>query len=74
MGTAENKVIAQRRIDLPPRQASRRSGGSPTTPGFVLQSTDGLAPTNWVNAPSGTSNPATVPATLPARFYRLFKP
>ena len=22
----------------------------------------------------GTNNPATVPATLPARFFRLFKP
>ena len=47
---------------------------TPATPGFTLQSTDSLAPTNWVNAPSGTTNPATVPATLPARFYRLFKP
>jgi hypothetical protein len=47
---------------------------TPPTPGFVLQSTDSLSPTNWVNALSGTNNPATVPATLPARFYRLFKP
>jgi hypothetical protein len=47
---------------------------TPPTPGLVLQSTDSLSPTNWVNAPSGTNNPATVPASLPARFYRLFKP
>jgi len=47
---------------------------SPPTPGFMLQSTDSLSPTNWLNAPSGTNNPATFPATLPARFYRLFKP
>ena len=47
---------------------------TPPTPGFTLQSTDDLSPTNWVNAPSGTNNPATVPATLPARFYRLSKP
>jgi len=47
---------------------------SPATPGFTLQSTDSLSPTNWVNAPSGATNPATVPATGPARFYRLFKP
>lgn len=46
----------------------------PATPDFTLQSTDSLSPTNWVSAPSGTNNPATVPATLPARFYRLFKP
>jgi hypothetical protein len=47
---------------------------TPPTPGFTLQSTDSLSPTNWVNAPSGTNNPATVPATVPARFYRLTKP
>ena len=47
---------------------------TPPTPGFTLQSTDSLSPTNWVNAPTGTNNPATVPATLPARFYRLTNP
>ena len=47
---------------------------TPPTPGFTLQSSDSLAPTNWVNAPSGTNNPVVVPATLTTRFYRLFKP
>jgi hypothetical protein len=47
---------------------------TPPTPGFTLQFTDSFSPTNWVNAPSGTNNPAGVPTTLPARFYRLFKP
>jgi len=47
---------------------------TPNTPGFTLQSADSLLSTNWGNAPSGSSNPATVPATLPARFYRLFQP
>ena len=47
---------------------------TPPTPGFTLQSTDSLSPTNWVNAPTGPTNPATVPVTLPAKFYRLFKP
>ena len=47
---------------------------TPPTPGFTLQSTDSLSPTNWVNAPSGTNNPANVSATLPKKFYRLFKP
>ena len=46
---------------------------TPPTPGFTLQSTDSLAPTNWVNAPSGANNPAPVPATLPMQFYRLLK-
>ena len=47
---------------------------TPPTPGFTLQSTDRLSPTNWFNDPSGTNNPATVPAAPPTRFYRLFKP
>jgi|SRR5580765_3058877 len=47
---------------------------TPATPGFVLQETLSLSPTNWVNAPSGATNPIVVPATLPTKFYRLFKP
>jgi hypothetical protein len=47
---------------------------SPDTPGYVLQETLSLSPTNWVNAASGTNNPTVVPATLTTRFYRLFKP
>jgi len=33
-----------------------------------------LSPAAWTNAPSGSTNPISVPATLPATFYRLFKP
>jgi len=47
---------------------------TPNTLGFVLQETLSLSPTNWVNSPSGASNPIAVPATLPTKFYRLFKP
>src|SRR5262249_4566734 len=47
---------------------------SPNTPGFVLQQTALLSPANWTNSPSGATNPVTVPATLPSRFYRLSKP
>jgi hypothetical protein len=61
-------------ISLNPQLSTLTLSWTPPTPGFTLQSTDSLSPTNWVNAPSGTSNPATIPATLPARFYRLFKP
>jgi hypothetical protein len=43
-------------------------------PGFVLQQSDALVPAAWTNAPSGPTNPTTVPATLPTRFYRLSKP
>ena len=47
---------------------------TPNTPGFVLQETLSLSPTNWVNSASGAANPIVVPATLPTKFYRLFKP
>ena len=61
-------------ISLNPQLSTLNLFWTPSTPGFTLQSTDRLAPTNWVNAPSGTNNPATVPAALPARFYRLSRP
>jgi hypothetical protein len=47
---------------------------TPDTPGFVLQETLSLAPTNWVDSVSGSTNPVVVPATVPTKFYRLFKP
>ena len=47
---------------------------TPATPGFVLQETLSLAPTNWVNSASGAANPVTVPAAVPTKFYRLRQP
>lgn len=47
---------------------------APATPGFVLQETLSLSSTNWVNSPSGSTNPVVVPTTLPTKFYRLLKP
>jgi hypothetical protein len=47
---------------------------SPNTPGFVLQETWNLSPANWTNSLSGATNPIVVPASVPAKFYRLFKP
>jgi len=47
---------------------------TPNTPGFALQETTSLVPASWVNSPSGSANPVTVPATSPAKFYRLSKP
>lgn len=46
----------------------------PATPGFVLQESLTIDPTSWADAPSGTNNPALVPATLPVKYYRVFKP
>jgi hypothetical protein len=47
---------------------------TPATPGFVLQETWSLSPANWTNSISGATNPIVAPATLPTKFYRLFKP
>ena len=41
---------------------------------WVLQESLNLAPGSWANSPSGVTNPVVVPATLPAKFYHLFKP
>ncbi len=47
---------------------------TPNEPGWQLQENTNLLTTHWVNAPSGSTNPVVVPATLPTKFYRLFKP
>ena len=47
---------------------------SPDLPGYVLQETLSLSPASWTNSPSGSTNPIVVPAALPMKFYRLFKP
>jgi hypothetical protein len=47
---------------------------TPATPGFVLQVSDTLTPPAWTNALSAATNPVSIPATLPARFYRLSRP
>ena len=47
---------------------------APNPPGFMLQEAWSLSPANWTNSASGATNPITVPATAPTKFYRLFKP
>ena len=47
---------------------------TPATAGFLLQENLSLATTNWVNSPSTATNPVTVPASGPVKFYRLHKP
>ena len=47
---------------------------TPGTPGFVLQGNGSLATVSWVDTPSGSTNPISVPASAAARFYRLRKP
>jgi len=45
-----------------------------TDTNWVLQERLSLSSGAWTNSPSGPTNPVTVPATLPTKFYRLFKP
>ncbi len=69
-------------IDTPgfPRLSIVSAGGNvilswmPGTPGFVLQGNGGLTVAGWADAPSGSTNPISVPASAAARFYRLRKP
>ncbi|MDW8381577.1 MAG: hypothetical protein RMN51_05660 [Verrucomicrobiota bacterium] len=49
-------------------------GGAGRAITSVLQQRLNLASGAWANAPSGWTNPVTVPVTLPTKFYRLFKP
>lgn len=51
--------------------AHARISWTPNPPGFVLQENANLNTDTWVNAPSGTSNPAIVPAPPPLKAYRL---
>jgi len=41
---------------------------------WLLQERPSLTDGSWTNSLSGWTSPVTVPATLPTRFYRLFKP
>jgi hypothetical protein len=40
-------------------------------PGFVLQESLNVSSTNWLNSPTGSTNPAIVFTTSSTRFYRL---
>jgi hypothetical protein len=47
---------------------------TPPTFGWVLQQSSALNVSNWTTTASGSANPATLPATNGAQFYRLSKP
>ena len=47
---------------------------TPATAGFVLQENFNLSTPNWTNSPSGFTNPITVSASGPVKYYRLHKP
>jgi len=72
--TAVQTTNAPMLMIVPATPGNATVSWTPNTPGFVLQETFSLSPTNWVNSASGSTNPIVVPATLPTKFYRLFKP
>jgi hypothetical protein len=69
-GTAAAPVLTM----VPAGAAQVQVSWAPNSPGWILQETWVLSPANWTNAPSGATNPVVVPATVPTKFYRLFKP
>ena len=74
LSMVEQTTSAPMLVIVPSGADQARISWAPNTPGFVLQERTSLSPPNWANAPSGTANPANVPATLPTKFYRLRKP
>ncbi len=70
-------VVLVQSPDAPTLYATNAAPGfttvwwAPASPDFLLQTSVSLSPPAWTNAPSGALNPVTVPATGPARFYRL---
>lgn len=46
----------------------------PSGTNWILQESPSLTTDTWTHSPSGWTNPVTVPATWPSKFYRLFKP
>jgi hypothetical protein len=46
----------------------------PELPGFVLQETTSLTPTNWANSVSGSTNYVVIPLTAPIKFFRVAQP
>jgi len=59
---------------VPAGPAQAQISWAPNNTNYVLQETLSLSPANWTNSPSGSTNPIGVPATVPTKFYRLFKP
>jgi hypothetical protein len=47
---------------------------TPASTNWILQERLSLTAGFWTNSPSGATNPITVPAPVPVKFYRLFKP
>ncbi len=73
--TADEIVVSPTLTIVPAGSSQAIISWSPGTgTNWVLQETLNLSPPNWTNSSSGSTNPIVVPAMLPKKFYRLFKP
>jgi len=72
--TAVQQTNAPTLTIVPATPGNATISWTPSNPGFVLQETLVLSPASWTNSPSGATNPVVVPATFPAKFYRVWKP
>ena len=72
--TAVQTTNAPTLVIAPASPGNATISWTPALTNWVLQENLNLATTNWVNSPSGATNPVVVPATVPKKFYRLFKP
>jgi hypothetical protein len=59
---------------VPAGTAQAQISWTPPSTNWVLQESPSLSPVAWTNSISGATNPVVVPATLPAKFFRLVKP
>jgi hypothetical protein len=77
--TAYAPILQETAAESPRMQISQSASlgvvisWSPNSPACMLQQSGSLSPANWTNAPSGTNNPAVLPAAESTRFFRLFR-
>jgi hypothetical protein len=72
---SETSVVSLPQLSITPLSSTNAIvSWAPPTFGWILQQSTNLSLSNWTTTPSGTANPATLPATNRAKFYRLSKP
>jgi hypothetical protein len=72
---AETSVVSLPQLDIMrPDATNAVVSWTPPTFGWVLQQSSSLTASNWITPASGSANPATLPATNSAQFYRLHQP
>jgi hypothetical protein len=79
-GLAGGPFAAESSFTFAPRLSITATGANvmiswqPSLPGWELQETSSLPTQVWSNSPSGETNPITLPAIEPTKYYRLFQP